>query len=489
MELSVRRHQKLPYLPDWFWLAAIAGALRFVNLGAENFWYDESFTAWLASRLPLSNMWQAIQGDVHPPLWYVISFVEAHIFGTSEFALRLPDAILGVVAVVLVWHIALAVGFQRRVAFVAGLLAAVLPAAIYYSQDARMYPLLAVAVLLTTWSAIKGRWALFWLSGTVAVYTQNLGVLYVTALGIAVLLLRWRDWRSAVRPMLALVGIVAAWLPWSVVMIHQMQQMSQGFWLQPMTPGGLLWPLAEMTVGWRSPESLQIDIYGVALGLTAVGLIAGRRWLVSRQGIIILAAMIGAPVLTGLASLIWRSVYLPRAMLPSVLLLMLPWAYVLECLSRPNRRVARLIVIPALAVALVAQYEPAQGGREDVRDWLEPVRAGWQSGDVIFHTALHTAILYGYYLPGLDYEIRPSVSDLNESLSEDTKRAMQFRQAQFDDLRSLGYKRAWLLVYTNPMSRIDEYKEVARITTTYRNLLIRAKDNQFASERIYLVTL
>src|SRR5262249_17597596 len=147
-------------IPGWLWLAVVAAALRFVNLGQENLWYDETFTAWLA-KLDLNHMFTAIQGDVHPPLWYVIEWANVRLFGSSEFALRLPSAVLGVLAVLLIYRIALACKFEPKTAYLAGFLAAILPSAVYYSQDARMYPLLAVCVLLMVNAAILEGWLVF----------------------------------------------------------------------------------------------------------------------------------------------------------------------------------------------------------------------------------------------------------------------------------------------------------------------------------------
>src|SRR5678809_1398424 len=124
---------RLRRIPDWAWLGLIAAILRFISLGSEGLWYDEGFTAWLVKLRP-GDMWRAIQGDVHPPLWYLIEYLNVRTFGSSPFALRLPSAILGVLIVLMIWRLAGLIGFERKTALLAGLLAAVLPGAVYYSQ-------------------------------------------------------------------------------------------------------------------------------------------------------------------------------------------------------------------------------------------------------------------------------------------------------------------------------------------------------------------
>ena len=40
-------------VPPWAWLVGLAAGLRLVNLGAENLWYDEAFTAFLTKLGPV----------------------------------------------------------------------------------------------------------------------------------------------------------------------------------------------------------------------------------------------------------------------------------------------------------------------------------------------------------------------------------------------------------------------------------------------------
>jgi mannosyltransferase len=168
------------------WMLIFAALLRFPTLAAESLWYDETFTAFVA-KLPMANFWPAVRGDVHPPLYYLIEWVNIRLLGSSEFAMRLPSAIFGLIAVYLIYRLTLVIGFERRVALMAGLFIAVFPAMIYYSQEARMYTLLLCCVLGAAWAAMERRWAYFGLCCLGAAYSQNLGVFYVAALGLMAL--------------------------------------------------------------------------------------------------------------------------------------------------------------------------------------------------------------------------------------------------------------------------------------------------------------
>lgn len=465
-------------------LALLAGVLRIVSLGSESLWYDETFTAWL-TRLDLPQMFQAIRGDVHPPLWYVIEWVTTRLFGQSEIALRLPATILSIISVLLLWRIALALGMDKRTAYIAGLLAAVMPMGIYYGQESRMYALLSCCVLLMLWGALRGNWVVFALAGAGAVYTQNLALVYVGCIGLAVLLGKWGQWREMLKPLLALGFIGLAWSLWLPVFIEQSQQVKSGFWVPPLTIGAWLFPFPTMIMGVRLPQVLQLHVYAVAIGLTVISLIVCRQWLYRDSGLLVLSVAIGMPLALGLISLLWRSIYLPRALLPSAMALLLLWAYTLLHLSPPNRRVAWATVIPMLGVALIAHYYPASK-RESVPDMVAPVVRGWEPNDVIYYISINTAIQYGHYLQDKPYALFPEATDLNQSLTPETKAAMGLHEQSIDNVY---YRRAWLMAVSNPLTSEDEIAEINRILAKYPSQLIASQGDDYISQKIYLVQL
>jgi uncharacterized membrane protein len=429
-------------------------------------------------------MFQAIRGDVHPPLWYMVEWFTTRLFGQSEFALRLPAAILSIISVLLLWRVALALGMDRRTAFVAGLLAAVMPMGIYYGQEARMYALLSCFVLMMVLTAIQGNWVVFALAGIGAVYTQNLALVYVGCIGLAVLAVRWGRWNELVKPLLSLGAIGVAWSFWLPVFLYQSSQVQQGFWIQPLTIGAWLFPLPAMTMGVRLPAELQMHVYAVAIALSVIGFIVSWQWLRTKQGLLVLTTVIGVPLALGLISILWRSIYLPRALLPSAMGLLLIWAYCLLHLSPPNRRVAWAVTAPMLALAIIAHYYPASK-RESIPAMLAPVESGWEPGDVTYYISIDSAILYQHYL-GRDYALFPEATDLNQSLTAETKRAMGMIELPFD---TLPYKRAWVMATSNPLTSTDEVAEINRIIGTYPSKLIASQGNDYQSQRIYLVEL
>jgi uncharacterized membrane protein len=143
-------------------------------------WYDEAYTAWLAG-MPLVDMVRTTLADVHPPTWYAIEMVFVRVLGMSEWALRLPSAILGTLAVWLTYRLARNVD-DGILPYVAAGLMAVNPLQVYYSQEARMYALLTVGVLLATLGIVERRNWMTALGTSIMLMSHNLTVIYVPAL-------------------------------------------------------------------------------------------------------------------------------------------------------------------------------------------------------------------------------------------------------------------------------------------------------------------
>lgn len=477
--LSPRWHDVTIALPDWAWLLLIAAPLRLVNLGQEPLWYDELFQIWWA-KMPLAQMLTITRGDVHPPLWYLIEWVTVRIFGDSEFAVRLPAALLGLLAVWLTWRLALALGLSRQIAYVAGLLTAFMPAMLYYSQDARMYPLLTCCVLIAAIAAIRGSWPVFTIAGIGAVYSQNLGWFYIAVIGALFTLSHLqRDvfkyhiagrtfkepgavpWLRLRGPVAAAAAIGIAYVPWLPNLIYQMQLVRGGYWIQPLTPGAYLFPYAKMIMGWRMPESMQAHAYGVALAMTVLAVIVARKWLRTHGGAILLGVAFGAPLLIGLVSVLWRSVYLDRAMLPATVALMPIWAYALISMSKPNRRIAQFVLIPMLAVGVFAHYFPV-AQRNDLTP-INYVKSQWQPGDILYILQTDGLATIHYYMPDYPYALMPESVTLGQSLSPETRAGMGFNEETIEQVAAQGYKRAWLIYAMEPMISQAELDYVNKV--------------------------
>lgn len=142
----------------WLLALLLAFALRFQQLGAQSFWNDEGNSARLSERsIPL--ILEGTASDIHPPLYYLVLRGWRELVGETEFGLRSFSGFVGLFAVALTMALMRELERERgerRVSsgsgfvLLAGLLTAVSPPLIYYSQEARMYALLAMLSVLST---------------------------------------------------------------------------------------------------------------------------------------------------------------------------------------------------------------------------------------------------------------------------------------------------------------------------------------------------
>jgi len=135
-----------------FWLLAIlilAFGLRVFQLGKQSLWYDEGVT-WYLTRFSLPELVRWTAADIQPPLYYLLVWGATRLFGQSEFALRFPSVVAGVLSVPVMWQLGRAMLPRRSSAAAAGFIA-IAPLMVYYSQEARMYALLVFQSVLDSW--------------------------------------------------------------------------------------------------------------------------------------------------------------------------------------------------------------------------------------------------------------------------------------------------------------------------------------------------
>ena len=134
-------------------IIVLAAFLRFYLLDSQSFWNDEGNSARIAER-SLQKITEAAAGDIHPPLYYYLLHFWRGVFGSSEIALRSLSAVLGVLLVGLTYLIGRK-AFSVGVGLLAAFVAAVNPFQVYYSQEARMYMLLAVIGAAATFCLLR----------------------------------------------------------------------------------------------------------------------------------------------------------------------------------------------------------------------------------------------------------------------------------------------------------------------------------------------
>ncbi len=214
------------YRHTWSFLALImlGGILRFGNLFSLSLWLDEGATIHFAAL----SWWKVLgldgRYDLHPPLYYALVKLITPL-ASQAMAGRLVSAVAGTLTVGIVYIINYRL-LNWRAGIAAGLLLAVSPLHIWYSQEGRMYALATFFVALTALALIGFHqsvdrlsaqiwWAvLFGVVTSLAAYSVYSAFYTLIPFGIALVWLVLRHRQRAAPLLVASVVAVALYFPW-----------------------------------------------------------------------------------------------------------------------------------------------------------------------------------------------------------------------------------------------------------------------------------
>ncbi|MFN2286313.1 MAG: glycosyltransferase family 39 protein, partial [Anaerolineae bacterium] len=189
-------------------LLLLAFALRVWEVGTADLTFDEVATYYVAHR-SVGEMVRYVMGAAreHPPFYYLIMSLWMRVAGTSEFVLRYPSVLIGVLTVV--WSFRVGRRLGPRGDWWSALLSAVLPFSLWSGRTGRMYGLVLLLSLLVMESWLRWlerpgwrRWLVFVVLSLVAAMTHYYLVLLWPVQGVLLILLP-RATRSIRKPWLA----------------------------------------------------------------------------------------------------------------------------------------------------------------------------------------------------------------------------------------------------------------------------------------------
>ncbi len=123
-------------------LFVLAAVIRFATIRSQSYWADESLTVYEAG-LPFGAMINTVVHlETTPPLYFLLIWGWAKLFGTGEIALRSVSALAGL-ALVPIAYLCGRELISRWTGVIAAAFVTVNPFLIWYSQEARAYMLLA----------------------------------------------------------------------------------------------------------------------------------------------------------------------------------------------------------------------------------------------------------------------------------------------------------------------------------------------------------
>ncbi|MBM4418788.1 MAG: hypothetical protein FJ033_10820 [Chloroflexi bacterium] len=408
---------------------AAAFALRVRGLSTQSLWYDEGTSAAMAGR-SLVEIVARSAADIHPPLYYLLLAAWTSSAGPSEYALRYFSASAALLA--LAATIALArQGFGPRVAVLAGVAASVNPLSIWYAQEARMYALGSLFVVLAALLALRlGRSnnARYWL-GLVGLAVATAYTHYVAIASFAAQLLALLPrftvpiWRA--RAFVALILVLIAYEPWWSTAWRQVTG-----WPSPTSAESLPTLVqrtgAALWLGVLSPTNDLLWTTPLAWSIVVVGLLRMVRG--GGAGTIVgLSLLVPIAAIVGVSSV--RPFFHPKFLVsvaPFIDIALgvgLAWLYGSPW-ARPLPRVMVVLLAIGMCVIRLAGFASATGDPATRRDEYRGLAAYLMRveapGDVVLVSAPGQVEILRYYYRGeaplIEMPVgRPAVEDATVS--------------------------------------------------------------------------
>ncbi|WP_239313028.1 glycosyltransferase family 39 protein, partial [Frankia sp. Cj3] len=403
-------------------------------LSPHSIWVDEAISIRQARLFPFQESIRALRDtDVHPPLFATVLWLQVHLFGTSQFAVRLPSIVTGSLLVPML-YLAGRDLYNRRAGLAAAALGVFAPFAVWYSQETRMYPLFLLFGVTATWAQARvlkaggrGAWVVYTLASAALLWTHYFATLQVITQQIVFAVIVWRrhgtrrtsrDGPGILVPWLAslaaLTLLAAPLVPFASAQLHAYgTRGGVGFAAQAgdtVATGGhpllSIYSIGANGVwavwGYHSDAIVATLVAVWPVGMLVAFLLLGRGW--SRSSLL-LAATVLVPVLC-LFALGTRKENLFEVryfvgILPGLMLLagraLTSWLR-----TTPGMLLGVGLATLTLVVALVdQQLNPSDPRLYDFDGALKHVTAHAQPGDIIVYTPIYLVDVVDYYAPGL----------------------------------------------------------------------------------------
>lgn len=239
---------------DWWFVVVgliIFAVLSLVTIANSSIWFDEAFGAYMI-KYNFVDIARYTATDVHPPLFYWLLKSWSLIFGNSELALRSMSVFFGGIAIIFGYLLTNKL-FNRTAARISLIFLVLSPMLIRYSQEARMYMLVAAIALAATYVLVvameskkKMPWVIYGILISLGMWVHY----YAAIVWIAHILWHADNARrySAKgeflkkffdrRWIMAYVIAIILYIPWLPFFVGQSLVVQiMGFWIPPVSPG------------------------------------------------------------------------------------------------------------------------------------------------------------------------------------------------------------------------------------------------------------
>jgi uncharacterized membrane protein len=388
-------------------LVVLGALLRFTTIGAQSYWYDEAQAAH-ELHLSLGSMLSSmVDVETAPPLYFVLGWAWAHLFGAGEVALRSLSALAGT-ALVWIGYLCGRELVSRRAGLLTAAFVALSPFMIWYSQEAREYMLVAALCgasllwFLRAWREPSGRHIALWtLFSVLALLTHYFAGFLIAPEAL------WLLYIARNRTTVVAVSVVGAV---QLALIPLLVGHATGRLLGFITGTHLSTRIQEVPVAFALGPPFETSWFGYGLiGAAALAAVLIVLLIVGGEpdelrGVGVAAGLAAVVLLVPLAlALLGTDYYIERALIPAWLLLAIVVAA--GCTTRRLRvpgAILATIVLAGFAYGLIRIDTDTQYQRPDWRAVAQALGPPSGTRAIIVYDSLGTDPL-ALYLRGVPW--------------------------------------------------------------------------------------
>lgn len=401
----------------WTWslilLFLLGLAIRFWQIDYHSLWFDETMSVFWArqSLREITDVGLHLVKDKHPPVYYLLLHLWINIFGDGTVAVRSLSILFGAFLPPLLASLGAELA-DRRAGAIAGLLAALSPILVWYSQEARMFMPATTFAVATAWCLVRMLrrfewhwWFIYLLFSSAGFYTYlfyTLVIIFQTVFALVWIIIESRgpqkiSWGYLLR--IASVFVVLALLcaPLAVQAFHVSTAEApagQPFDHAFPTMWNLLKAFTIRRVPWPAP--LATTVYLIAVVLLIAGLVVPPI----RKRILVwcwlAVPLVVGNLMLGINEDVFSEIRYFLFLAPA---LCLAWGNGFAWLSRRRPAIGSVALAAwaiVLLLALPGNWQP-ENRREDWRGAAEYVLAHAGPDDAVLIHPAFVRVAFGYY--------------------------------------------------------------------------------------------
>lgn len=382
----------------------LAMLLRLFRLGNNSLWFDEAMDLVTAPKNPLP-FFKSL------PLYNILSHFWGN-FANSELILRMPSVIFNLISVLFIYYFTLQI-FNRKTGLISAFMLSISPFNIHYSQEFRMYSLLAMLSLLSVYFlrlSLSKRNNKFWVGYiifnimAINIHHAALSILFAE---ILFFLFYWTKYKSLRIKWVVSNIIIVFFLSLYINSMIMIMKNYSGWWIGPVTWQSILITFKNFSVGYNATPLIYSSACVLYFSLLFWGIYTARK---DKENLLLLCLCIFVPIIIlSLISIIFKPFYVDRFLIASSLFYLVLVAKCIAELKWKYCSVIILIFITIITYPSLLNYYLDYLPNSEVQHVGVQVKSStglvaryiaenFKKGDIICHADENTVPQICYYL-------------------------------------------------------------------------------------------